>query len=530
MAYVLVACGPAGAESKAQGRYSDGEPSLFNLAAMSAIQPAKPKRAGRPPKPRGTKARRRNRWFEKIMAAIALTNFALVLFDYSYIPFRDYYLRFFPEFTHWYGGRFKGIEPHRMTAAYLNTVEELEDQVVEQGLSSPEVETLLSELQRRSAQVIDENPFELADKTGALERIKDRIRDHVGEVTNAEFESSKEAFATFWSQSFLTEQDYAEELAFFDSQIRPMFEANYYRTIDSPLFGLSGIPTDRFILIDMWFIGIFAVEFLARTWWLKRRYADTSWLDTMMWRWYDLFLLFPFWRFLRAIPVISRINQSNLIDLDPVRDRLTRGIIANFAIEITEVVIIRVIDQVQNLIREGSITRSLLNPDDGPQYIDLNDIDEIQVILDRVTSTLAYRVLPEVKPDIEALLRHSIESALSGAPMYSQIKALPGADTLSERVTQQLVSEIYDALYGALTNAMKDEVGAQLTAKLIQDIGDSFRREIQQGNADEEIADLVAVWLDEVKINYVKRLGEEDVEALREQTQRLYAMTQKSSS
>ncbi|NJO49898.1 MAG: hypothetical protein HC840_11155 [Leptolyngbyaceae cyanobacterium RM2_2_4] len=48
-----------------------------------------------------TKARRRARLFERIMAAIALLNFALVLFDYSYIPFRDFYLRQIPPITLW---------------------------------------------------------------------------------------------------------------------------------------------------------------------------------------------------------------------------------------------------------------------------------------------------------------------------------------------------------------------------------------------------------------------------------------------
>ncbi|MGF1538250.1 MAG: hypothetical protein ACFB4J_17440 [Elainellaceae cyanobacterium] len=494
---------------------------------MSALQPARPsqRKSSRAKRPA---ARRRNRWFEKLMAAIALLNFVLVLFDYSYIPARDYYLRFFPEFTRWYGGKFKGIEPQRVTAAYLETVEDLEEQVVEGGISSAAVGRLLAELRTRSEAIVDENPFELADKTGALERIKDRIRERVSDATGGEFESSKEAFAAFWSQDYLSEQDYSEELSFFNTQIRPLFEANYYRSIDSPLLGLSGIPTDRFILIDIWFIGIFAAEFLARTWWLQRRYQDTSWLDTMMWRWYDLFLLIPFWRWLRAIPVISRINQSNLIDLEPVRNRLTRGIVANFAIELTEVVILRIIDQVQNLIREGDITRSLLNSD-GSEYIDLNDIDEIKVIIDRIVSTLTYRVLPEVKPDVEAILYHNIQSVLKEAPLYSQLRSLPGVESTSERVAKQLVSELYDALYASLTGAMQDDVGAELTAKLIQDIGDSFRREIQQGSADEEIASLIAVWLDEVKVNYVKRLGEEDVEALREQTQKLYAITQKSS-
>jgi len=472
--------------------------------------------------------RRKARWFEKIMAALVLINVGLVAFDYSYIPLRDYYLRFFPGFTRWYGRQFKGIEPHRVTTAYLETVDEFEQQVVSEGLASPEAEALLEELRDRSAAIIDENPFEIANKSGTLERIKERMLEHVEETTDMEFESFKDAFFVFWSQSYLSEHDYQEEIEFFGDRIRPLIATNYYRGIDAPLIGSSGIPTDRFIKIDIWFISIFLAEFLARTWWLSRRYRDTSWLDTMLWRWYDVFLLLPFWRWLRVIPLIARINQSNLIDLEPLRNRITRGIVANLAVELTEVVVIRVIDQLQNLVKQGDIARALLRPETLPRYIDLNEVDEIKVITNRVISTLTYRVLPSVRPDIEALLRHNITSALQSVPVYQGIQSLPGGSSLSEQLTQQLVSELYTTLYDTLTHTLEDEVGAELTQKLLADIGDTFRHEIQKDRAVEEIESLVAVWLDEVKINYVKRLAAEDVDQLREQTQKLYAITQGS--
>ncbi|MEB3358477.1 MAG: hypothetical protein VKK04_17250 [Synechococcales bacterium] len=472
--------------------------------------------------------RRRARWFEKIMAALVLVNVGLVFFDYSYIPLRDYYLRFFPEFTDWYGRQFKGIEPHRVTTAYLETVDEFEQQVAETGLSSPAAAALLSELRDRSAAIIDENPFEIANKSGTLERIKERMLERIEETTDLELESSKESFRTFWDVNYLSEHDYRAEMAFFDERIRPLIATNYYRSIDAPLLGSSGIPTDRFIKIDIWFIGIFAAEFLARTWWLSRRYRDTSWLDAMLWRWYDVFLLLPFWRWLRVIPLITRINQSNLIDLEPLRNRITHGIIASFAVEITEVVVIRVIDQLQNLIKQGDITRALLRPETLPRYIDLNDVDEIKVITQRIVSTLTYQVLPSVRSDIEALLRHNIANALKAVPVYQGIQSLPGGSSLTEQLTQQVVSELYATLYSTLTHTLEDEVGAELTQKLLADVGDTFRREIQKDRAVEEIEALVGVWLDEVKINYVKRLASEDVEQLREQTLKLYAITQGS--
>ncbi|MEB3269610.1 MAG: hypothetical protein VKJ09_13785, partial [Leptolyngbya sp.] len=115
-------------------------------------------------------------WFERIMALIALVNLVIVLFDSSYIRFRDLYLRFAPEFTIWYGEVFKGIEPDRTTSAYLETVDKLEEQVAQTGLQSIQAETLLAQLQEQSDILIDENPFEIAEKSGTLERIKNLMR------------------------------------------------------------------------------------------------------------------------------------------------------------------------------------------------------------------------------------------------------------------------------------------------------------------------------------------------------------------
>jgi hypothetical protein len=52
--------------------------------------------------------RLRRRWFERIMAMVALLNLVLVIGDLSYIPLRDLYLRLLPGLTTWYGETFKG--------------------------------------------------------------------------------------------------------------------------------------------------------------------------------------------------------------------------------------------------------------------------------------------------------------------------------------------------------------------------------------------------------------------------------------
>lgn len=108
-------------------------------------------------------------WFERLMAIAATVNFGLVIFDYTYVPWRDFYLKRIPEVTTIYDP-IKGIEPHRETQQYLNVVDALEQQVSQTGLRSPQTAALLEQLRRLSNDTIETNPFALANKSGRLER------------------------------------------------------------------------------------------------------------------------------------------------------------------------------------------------------------------------------------------------------------------------------------------------------------------------------------------------------------------------
>ncbi len=449
------------------------------------------------------------------MAIAALINLLLVLGDLSYIPWRNIYLRQLPQFTLWYGAQFKGIEPHRTTEHYLTVVQQLENQVATTGLQSPQSGLLLANLRSLSTEMIDENPFTGAGKAGTFEQIKRRMRDQAGET------SSKQAFNTFWSEAYLSRTGWTNAIGFFDRQIRPLIATNYYRGI-----GEDGEPIDRFWQIDRWFIGLFGAEFLVRTFYLSRRYRGVSWLDTMIWRWYDLLLVVPVWRWLRVIPASIRLQQAKLLKLDSLNNRLVHTVVATFAAELTEMVVLQIIDQTQDLLRGGTVTRWLLNPTGGRRYIDLNGINEGEAIAQRFSTVLVYQVLPQVKPDLDALLQHVLIQVLNSSPLYAGLQRLPGASELSNRLTQQIAVEASQSAYQALVSALEDETGAKLTQQLVDRLLGTFRSEIQQKNAIEEIQALAIALLDEVKLNYVKQVRQEDAEHLQTRTQRLYELTQ----
>lgn len=453
-------------------------------------------------------------WFERLMAIATLLNLSLVAFDLSYIPWRDFYLRKLPELTQWYGSNFKGIEPYRSTNTYLQTVAALEEQIIQTGVRSPQTLSLLEKLRSQSAEMVDEDPFQTADKSGTLERIKRRMREHMGQ------ESSKQAFETFWSPAYLSQTNWNAATTFFNRQIAPLIRTNYFRGIDE-----NGAPIDLFWKIDLTFVVLFGIELLARTFALSRL-DKVTWLDALLWRWYDLLLLLPFWRWLRIIPVLVRLNQAKLVDLKPLSDRLTKGLVTSVAVELTEVVILRAIDQLQALIRQGEISRWLLQSSDGQRYIDLNNVDEGKAIAQHLVTLLVYQVLPQVKPDVEAFMHHALTRILSASPAYSGLERLPGIGNWSNQLTQQLVSQVSQNTYQALIAALEDPVGTDLLQRLVDRFGSSLKTQAQQG-ASEEIQALLVAMLEEFKINYVKRLSEADPEILKADLKKLYGMTRR---
>lgn len=452
---------------------------------------------------------RRNLLFERSMAALALANLALVAFDASYVPWRDFWFRNFPALTRVYD-RVKGIEPHRDTEAYLETVNLLQQELQQTGVESPAVQARLKELRDRSTEMIDTNPFAVANKSGTLEQIKNRMREHIFQQRRRE--SAKQAFTTFWSAESLTQRGVNNELQFFNQEIRPLMTLNYYRSI-----GENGEFVDWFWAIDAPFIAIFALEFIARTFYLSRRYQSLSWIDAALWRWYDLFLLLPFFRWLRVIPVTVRLDHAKLIDLSRIRSQASQGFVANISEDMAEAVVTQVIDRFQSSIERGEFSRWIVQSVNRP-YIDLNQRDEIQELTTHFVQTTVYKVLPKIKPELDAVLRHTIDQVLSQSPAYQGLKTMPLVGDLPRQINERLVSEVTSGMYEAIVTALEDKKGAELISKLVKSFGQNLTTELQQQRSLQELQSLIIDLLEEVKVNYVRQLSEDDVESILEET------------
>lgn len=284
--------------------------------------------------------------------------------------------------------------------------------------------------------------------------------------------------------------------------------------------GINGRFIDNFWLIDLPFVLLFGLEFLIRTFYLSRQQPGLNWLEAMLRRWYDIFLLLPFWRWSRAISVTIRLNQAQLLNLEPVRRQIQYDFATNFAEELTEIVGIRLIDQVQEAIERGDAARWLLRSHNRP-YININNINEVQAIASRLLQLTVYQVIPKLQPDIEAFLHYNITTILNKSPIYQQIQNVPGLNNLPKQLTEQLVTDISQTTYSTLTTLLEDPQVIEMSNRLMQNFGEALEVEVKKQHNLQAIQSLLSDLLEEVKINYVKGIAQGGVEKSREEATQL---------
>jgi len=453
------------------------------------------------------KSSRGGSWWAKIIAIVAVINLALVLFDLSYIPWRDLYLREFPSIVTSYDP-FKGIEPHRATQKYLNTVDQLAQKLHELELPSPDVEPILEDLRNQSVNMIDENPFMGASKVGTFAKIKKRMRQHIGT------ESAKQAFNKFWSSDYLNTTGVYENITFFESKIRPLIQTNYFRDIDD-----NGHLVDKFWRIDIFFTIFFAIEFLIHTFLISLQQPKINWLEAMLRRWYDLLLLIPFWRWLRIIPVTLWLHQAGLVNLERVLANITYEPVAYLADRVSKFVMVRFINHAQDSIKQGEVARFLFKP---REYVTINNINEQQVIIDRLVQLVIYKILPQVQPEIEAVLHHSIQAAFKQSNFYQNFQKLPVLGNMPVEATEQLAINLAQATVTVLKSSYTDTKVRSLFDRLTQDFNAALLRELQDDKTLTELQTLFSDWLEEMKLTYVQRSNALDSKATLAEVEKLH--------
>ena len=444
-------------------------------------------------------------WWSRLVALIALINLILVLFNFSYLSLRDIYSSHTPLLVRIYDP-VKGIEPHPDTEAYLNKSDRLQQQIARR--LTVDTAELLASLRQQSIFLIEENPFLAANKLGTFAKLKHRMEYRL------QTRSAKEAFNRFWSWEYLSNTDTANELAFFNDKIAPLLKVNYYRRIDA-----NGMNIDRFWQIDIFFIVFFAIEYLSRTFWLAKNRVDLSWWNALLRYWYDALMLIPFWQWLRILPVTVRLHKSGLFNLEGVLTQITHEPAAYISHRASMFLIVRLLNQSQEVIANGTIAEVLLSSNE----VTVGEADKIDKMIDRLISLTVYQVLPEVQPDLEDLLHYSLKAALQESDLYQTVKGIPGFANIPQETIEQLADYLAQTTYEVSINSYTDEQGKIIFNRLSKNFSKTLKQRIQNQTTQTEIQVLLTDLLEEWKLNYVKNSQQRNPEQTLAEAEKIQA-------
>jgi hypothetical protein len=453
-------------------------------------------------------------------------NLVWVVFDLTYVPLRTFWLQrnltplpsvplvvpltLLPDITPLYDP-VKGIEPHRETQAYLAAFEQL-DRALQQnppaGRSSLQSALLRRHQVELTVQMINENPFAASGNAGTLEKIKSRLRQRAGR------DSAKRSAELLLSDAWLAGRPWQEERRFWQQQVLPLVATSYWRSIDE-----NGRPTNHFWRFDLLlFQSVFALDILLRVLRLRRRFPGIRWRDAFLRRWIDLPLLLPFWRLLRLAPVVERLSSAGLINVEPLRAAVSRGVVSLLALELFEVLALQLVDGTQSLLRSPQWPRWIrsLRSD---QSVSLNDERELVELLRLWGPMVLGQVAPRLSPELQSLLGHALEQSM---------RDLPGGAILPTGLSRQLAGGVVDRLL-ELSRSTADRLAQRdnRQVELLQRFGDRFWDELaaalEQGGTLERSQQLLCTLLQEIKLTYLAQVNRAGIDALMDELDELTA-------
>ena len=463
--------------------------------------------------------REQGRRWGQFVAIWASLNLLWVCFDLTYVPLRTFWLQrnfyplpsvplaipltLLPDITPLYDP-VKGIEPHRETQAYIARFEAM-DRALQAGDPAPELRRRQVQLTR---EMIDDNPFLASGNSGTLEKIKDLVRQRANRP------SAKQATEVLLGNAWLAERPWAQERLFWRDQILPLVATNYWRSIDE-----NGRPTDHFWRLDLLlFQSVFLVDILGRVLRMRRRSPGLSWGEALLRRWTDLPLLLPFWRWLRVIPVVERLQTSGLVSFEPLRAVVSRVVVALLAVELFEVLALQLMDGAQGLIRSPRWPERIRRLRSHQPVVTGNERELVE-LLRLWAPLLLLQVAPRLEPELQAVLSHSLQTSLEGLVVPPSLRQLQPLLQIERGLSNQLASGMVVSLLelSRTTGARLQREDLQqidLLQKVVDRFWDELAASLENGLVLERSQQLICALLEELKLNYLGQINRVGINAL----------------
>jgi hypothetical protein len=417
--------------------------------------------------------------WDLFMVYLAFVNLGLIVFDLSYLWLRPLYFRHMPTLTRIYDP-VKGIGPHPLTDSYLDAAQTLDD-LVRAGAPPADLEMPLAELRQLSRWLIDENPFERSGQTRSLIRLAVGVGNYLQQESGGSLdgvESPEQAFDYFWSLQ--PEPEHLPlRLAYFNRDLQPLLAVNYYRSYD-----LDGDLTDNFLLLDLPFLTIFALEFGVRWLLAARRSTYGKWFLFPIFNWYDVLGLVPVkqlrvFRLFRIASIYVRLHRSELTSVgDDIISRTGRYFANIISEEISDMVALRILNETQEEIRDGTHQRIIRTVAEAHR-------DALATQLAGQVSALMNS--EPVREQALSFLETNLEQAVESA---EALRRLPLPDVVLRPLVATVGQAVFNAFADTLAATLASEEGQAAVAGMIADAVDGLVDEITEGEMEEVVREI----------------------------------------
>ena len=472
--------------------------------------------------------------WDRFVAIWAGLNLLWVAFDLTYVPMRSFWLQrnlyplpgtplvvqlhWMPDVTPWVDP-IKGIGAHRETQAYLKQFNQLELAMADAGAKplNADQRRLLAQQAALTSALMDSNPFVASGNAGTLEKIKNRLRER------ANRDSAKQSAALLLDPNWVQQRGWSGEQRFWRDQILPLVATNYWRSIDE-----NGRLTDHVWRIDLLlFQSVFVVDILLKVIRLRRRLPGLSWRDAILRRWIDLPLLLPFWRWLRLLPVLERLQTAQLVNIEPLRAVISRAVVALLALELFEVLALQLLDGTQSLIRSGDWPRRIRSLR-SHQSVNLGQDQELLALVRIWAPLLLSRVAPRLAPEVQGLLSYSLRQSLEGSVVPPPLRQLASVLQFESGLSQQLAGGMTRNLLDLSRStgnqlARTDAAQLELLQRAIDRFWEELAAALDNGPVLAQTQELLSALLESFKGTYLSQISRSGVDSLIEELDLLMA-------
>ncbi|AAP99557.1 MULTISPECIES: hypothetical protein [Prochlorococcus] len=413
------------------------------------------------------------RW-EKLIAFVAMINLGWIIFDLSYIPLRSFWinrsidipnsstsisLRWIPNITPSYD-KIRGIKSSKSSKEVQSIFNKLNQEISNNGVNSIQANRLLAEYKTTLNATFNELTLISQKDLDRVETIKIMLRLRSGES------DYKSAYNKLLNKAYIAESGWENEKKFWERKLIPKLNSDHIKIINK-----DGNNISHSWKIDIPFQIIFLLDILLKVRMVRYRLNGIKLRHAFLKRLIDIPLLLPFSRLLRILPVLERVCSSKLIPTEPIRAKASQWIVSLLAIEIFEILTIRAIDSVQNIVKSPMLPdriRSLCSY----QSIKNNEKNEISEFLRIWIPLLLKKVGPNMRPQLIDLFEHALQKSLKANPMPDVLKNNLVLEKAESALSSQLASGMIDAILDLSKNAgsqlaKKDILLEELTVKTI---------------------------------------------------------------